>query len=159
VGWYDWAPEAGNLAGESARIRLPIGDFQAAAASCLKGNIGGAAGQHVSDSVADYDRPAADHSTACDLQQAASRIDRSLVREVTRDNDDRAIADFDHSMRQSAQSPHRSRGCGDGEQEAFLRAHNCDEVQGYLISKPVPPDEFAAFLATQNFAELKGKVG
>ena len=30
------------------------------------------------------------------------------------------------------------------EQLEFLRVHGCDEIQGYLLSKPVPPDEFAA---------------
>lgn len=28
------------------------------------------------------------------------------------------------------------------EQDGFLRRHGCDEVQGYLFSKPLPPDEF-----------------
>ena len=28
-------------------------------------------------------------------------------------------------------------------QYAFLRAHGCDAMQGYLFSKPLPPDELA----------------
>jgi sensor c-di-GMP phosphodiesterase-like protein len=46
-------------------------------------------------------------------------------------------------------------GVETAEQEAFLRAHNCDEVQGYLISKPVPADEFTAFMANHTVALLK----
>jgi hypothetical protein len=32
------------------------------------------------------------------------------------------------------------------EQETFLRQHACDEMQGYLISKPVPAPQFAELL-------------
>ena len=87
------------------------------------------------------------------------KIDRSFVREVTRDSGDRAIADAIIALGRALDLTIVAEGVETAEQEAFLRAHNCDEVQGYLISKPIPPDEFAAFLATQSFAELKAKVG
>ncbi len=32
------------------------------------------------------------------------------------------------------------------EQQEFLRAHACDEMQGYLFSKPLPPRELAELL-------------
>jgi EAL domain-containing protein (putative c-di-GMP-specific phosphodiesterase class I) len=32
------------------------------------------------------------------------------------------------------------------EQEAFLRDHSCDEMQGFLFSKPLPPREMADLL-------------
>jgi EAL domain-containing protein (putative c-di-GMP-specific phosphodiesterase class I) len=44
------------------------------------------------------------------------------------------------------------------EQEAFVRAHNCGEIQGYLVSRPIPADEFAAFMASYTLAELKAQV-
>ena len=87
------------------------------------------------------------------------KIDRSFVREVTRDSGDRAIADAIIALGRALDLTIVAEGVETAEQEAFLRVHNCDEVQGYLISKPIPPDEFAAFLATQSFAELKAKVG
>ncbi len=34
------------------------------------------------------------------------------------------------------------------EQEAFLRAHSCDEMQGYYFSKPVTADALAELLAS-----------
>jgi sensor c-di-GMP phosphodiesterase-like protein len=34
------------------------------------------------------------------------------------------------------------------EQEAFLREHDCDEMQGYLFSKPLPPKDLAHLLKT-----------
>jgi len=49
-------------------------------------------------------------------------------------------------------------GVETAEQEALLRAHNCDQVQGYLISKPVPADEFAAFMASHTLAALKAQA-
>jgi predicted signal transduction protein with EAL and GGDEF domain len=32
------------------------------------------------------------------------------------------------------------------EQETFLRNHACDEMQGFLFSKPMPPQELASLL-------------
>lgn len=32
------------------------------------------------------------------------------------------------------------------EQMDFLKAHHCDEIQGYLVSRPVPAAQFTAFL-------------
>ena len=32
------------------------------------------------------------------------------------------------------------------EQSTFLRAHECDEAQGYYFSRPVPPEQFASLL-------------
>ena len=31
-------------------------------------------------------------------------------------------------------------------QARFLKALQCDEIQGYLVSKPLPPDAFQKFL-------------
>ena len=46
-------------------------------------------------------------------------------------------------------------GVETAEQEALLRAHHCDAIQGFLVSKPMLPDEFVAFFATQALAQLK----
>jgi predicted signal transduction protein with EAL and GGDEF domain len=32
------------------------------------------------------------------------------------------------------------------EQETFLRSHGCDEMQGFLFSKPLSPEQMAALL-------------
>jgi EAL domain-containing protein (putative c-di-GMP-specific phosphodiesterase class I) len=32
------------------------------------------------------------------------------------------------------------------DQREFLRERHCDEMQGYLFSKPLPPDDFARLL-------------
>jgi EAL domain-containing protein (putative c-di-GMP-specific phosphodiesterase class I) len=33
------------------------------------------------------------------------------------------------------------------DQVEFLRTHGCEEMQGYLMSRPLPPAEFAEWLA------------
>jgi EAL domain-containing protein (putative c-di-GMP-specific phosphodiesterase class I) len=83
------------------------------------------------------------------------KIDRSFVREITSDSEDKAIADAIIALGRALDLTIVAEGVETAEQEALLRAHNCDEVQGYLISKPVPADEFAAFLADHTLAELK----
>ncbi len=35
------------------------------------------------------------------------------------------------------------------EQVAFLRSRECDEVQGFYFSHPLPPAEFAAYIGAQ----------
>jgi predicted signal transduction protein with EAL and GGDEF domain len=37
-------------------------------------------------------------------------------------------------------------GVENAEQETFLRTHGCDEMQGFLISKPVPAKQMAELL-------------
>jgi len=85
----------------------------------------------------------------------ALKIDRSFVREITNDNEDKAIADAIITLGRALNLTVVAEGVETAEQEAFLRAHNCNEIQGYLISRPVPADEFAAFLANHTLMELK----
>jgi len=84
------------------------------------------------------------------------KIDRSFVRAITNDDgEDKAIADAIIALGRALNLTIVAEGVETAEQEAFLRAHNCDEIQGYLISRPVPADEFAAFLANHTLMELK----
>ena len=85
------------------------------------------------------------------------KIDRSFVREITSNSEDKAIADAIISLGRALDLTIVAEGVETAEQEALLRAHHCDEVQGYLISKPVPADEFAAFMADHTLAELKAQ--
>jgi predicted signal transduction protein with EAL and GGDEF domain len=40
-------------------------------------------------------------------------------------------------------------GVETGAQMAFLRAHQCDEIQGYYFSRPLTADKVAEILAEQ----------
>ena len=37
-------------------------------------------------------------------------------------------------------------GVDTAEQAVFLHENNCDEIQGYLLSRPMPPSEVEKFL-------------
>jgi diguanylate cyclase (GGDEF)-like protein len=74
------------------------------------------------------------------------KIDRSFVRDLPTDSEDQAIAQAIISMGKALGMTVVAEGVETSEQEAFLRNHACDEMQGYLFSRPVPPQQLAELL-------------
>ena len=74
------------------------------------------------------------------------KIDRSFVRDLPQDSEDQAIAQAIISMGKALGMTVVAEGVENAEQEAFLRAHGCDEMQGFLISKPLPAQQMAELL-------------
>jgi diguanylate cyclase (GGDEF)-like protein len=74
------------------------------------------------------------------------KIDRSFVRDLPDDTEDRAIAQAIISMGRALGMTTVAEGVETVEQETFLRAHGCDEMQGFLFSRPLPPDQLADLL-------------
>jgi diguanylate cyclase (GGDEF)-like protein len=74
------------------------------------------------------------------------KIDRSFVRDLPDDTEDRAIAQAIISMGKALGMTVVAEGVETVEQEIFLRDHACDEMQGYLFSKPVPAEQLADLL-------------
>jgi diguanylate cyclase (GGDEF)-like protein len=69
------------------------------------------------------------------------KIDRSFVRDLPNDSEDQAIAQATISMGKALGMTVVAEGVETTAQQAFLRRHACDEMQGYLVSKPVPPQD------------------
>ncbi|WP_213773158.1 EAL domain-containing protein [Bradyrhizobium sp. dw_78] len=74
------------------------------------------------------------------------KIDRSFVRDLPDDSEDKAIAQAIISMGKALEMTVVAEGVETSEQEAFLRTHGCDEMQGFLFSRPLPPEQLADLL-------------
>jgi diguanylate cyclase (GGDEF)-like protein len=74
------------------------------------------------------------------------KIDRSFVRDLPQDTEDRAIAQAIISMGKALGMTVVAEGVETTAQEAFLRDHACDEMQGFLYGKPVTPQQMADLL-------------
>ncbi|PKN78614.1 MAG: GGDEF domain-containing protein, partial [Deltaproteobacteria bacterium HGW-Deltaproteobacteria-1] len=81
-------------------------------------------------------------------------VDRSFIRNVPEDYEDKAIIEAIISMGQTLSLTVVAEGVETQEQMDFLRQHSCDEMQGYYFSKPVVADEFANLLK-MNFSSPK----
>jgi EAL domain-containing protein (putative c-di-GMP-specific phosphodiesterase class I) len=74
------------------------------------------------------------------------KIDRSFVHDLPDDSEDRAIAQAIISMGKALGLTVVAEGVETAEQQTFLRDHACDEMQGFLFSKPLPPQQLAELL-------------
>jgi EAL domain-containing protein (putative c-di-GMP-specific phosphodiesterase class I) len=74
------------------------------------------------------------------------KIDQSFVRDISKDTESRAIVDAIISVAHSLGLPTIAEGVETEAQLDYLRTRNCDEVQGYLFSKPLPADAFEAYV-------------
>ena len=71
------------------------------------------------------------------------KIDRSFVRDIAVDCDDRAITSAILSMAKSLHLRVIAEGVENEAQMSFLREHQCDEIQGYYFSEPLSADDAA----------------
>ena len=74
------------------------------------------------------------------------KVDRSFIRNLTQDSDDKAITEAIITMGKTLSLTVVAEGVETKEQEDFLREHICDEMQGFYFSKPIGPDHFADLL-------------
>jgi len=88
-----------------------------------------------------------------DLPVCKLKIDRSFIRAMTVNPRDAAITAAVISMGNSLNLKVIAEGVENEEQMSFLRAHHCDEIQGYYFSKPLEADDFAKKLRSTSFLQ------
>jgi diguanylate cyclase (GGDEF)-like protein/PAS domain S-box-containing protein len=74
------------------------------------------------------------------------KIDQSFVREVTKNQEDQAIVAAIISLARSLGMQTIAEGVETIEQMEYMRDKGCDEMQGYWLSRPLPADQFEAFV-------------
>jgi diguanylate cyclase (GGDEF)-like protein/PAS domain S-box-containing protein len=77
----------------------------------------------------------------------ALKIDRAFIRDVTVDPDDAAITFAIIGLAHSLKLNVIAEGVETRDQLDFLETHGCDEMQGFLFSRPVPAEECARMLS------------
>jgi diguanylate cyclase (GGDEF)-like protein/PAS domain S-box-containing protein len=75
------------------------------------------------------------------------KIDRSFVEDIPFDADDSEIAKAVINIAQTLKMKVVAEGVETVEQWQFLLAEGCDLVQGYLLAKPMPAEDFAQILS------------
>ena len=77
------------------------------------------------------------------------KIDQTFIRDLTPGSEDAAITRAIIAMAHSLELKVVAEGVETQAQMDFLKSQRCDEIQGYLISKPVPAEQFAQLLREQ----------
>jgi len=74
------------------------------------------------------------------------KVDRSFIRELPSDTEDKAIAEAIIAMGKTLNLTVVAEGVETREQQEFLRERACDQMQGFYFSRPVPAADFAELL-------------
>ncbi len=83
------------------------------------------------------------------------KIDRSFIRDLPGNQEDRAITDAIIAMGRTLNMKVVAEGVETRGQIEFLRSHACDEFQGFFFSKPVPSAAITDLLSAQPWAQAK----
>ncbi|MHB8938258.1 MAG: putative bifunctional diguanylate cyclase/phosphodiesterase [Thiobacillus sp.] len=77
----------------------------------------------------------------------ALKIDKSFVKDVLTDSDDAEIANAIIRLAHALKLRVVAEGVETLEQVAFLKQNGCDEIQGYIVSKPLPSGKVSVLFA------------
>ncbi|MES2759869.1 MAG: EAL domain-containing protein [Pseudomonadota bacterium] len=84
------------------------------------------------------------------------KIDRGFVTDIETDPNDAAIVTATIGMAHAMGLTVLAEGVETAAQRNFLRMHVCDEAQGYLFARPMPPAQFSQFMAKAKGQTLLG---
>jgi EAL domain-containing protein (putative c-di-GMP-specific phosphodiesterase class I) len=73
-------------------------------------------------------------------------VDRSFIRDLPQNAEDKALTEAIIAMGKSLNLTVVAEGVETQEQKTFLQERDCDEMQGFFFSKPIPSGEFAELL-------------
>jgi len=85
------------------------------------------------------------------------KIDQSFMRDVTTDSSNAAIVRATIALANNLNLRTVAEGVETREQLDFIKDAGCDLVQGYLLGRPVPPEEFASS-SPANISQLDTKA-
>jgi EAL domain-containing protein (putative c-di-GMP-specific phosphodiesterase class I) len=86
------------------------------------------------------------------------KIDKSFVQSLPTSGEDLAISTAVIAMARSMQMSVVAEGVETEAQAQLLRELDCDEMQGYLLSRPLPPSDLAAWLHKRLRADESSKM-
>jgi EAL domain-containing protein (putative c-di-GMP-specific phosphodiesterase class I) len=86
------------------------------------------------------------------------KIDRSFVQDTPDDADDAAIVTGIIALAHSLRLEVVAEGVETEAQLRFLREQNCDILQGYYLSKPIPADKFEQFILSESHRKLENII-
>ena len=74
------------------------------------------------------------------------KVDQQFIRDIPHSTEDMTLVKAVIAMAHSMGLDVVAEGVETEEQASFLRKHSCEELQGYLFSRPLPADEFEVML-------------
>lgn len=84
------------------------------------------------------------------------KIDRSFVQDIEKSADDRLIVTAIIKLGQSLRLDVIAEGVETGGQLEFLKSYQCEKIQGFLFSRPLPIDAFKSYLKENDKGILTG---
>jgi EAL domain-containing protein (putative c-di-GMP-specific phosphodiesterase class I) len=84
------------------------------------------------------------------------KIDRSFINQVHDSKEDAAIVEAIIALAKALDLKIVAEGVETHSQLSFLQQRGCDEIQGFLFSKPLPKDQFISFVTLEQAKTASG---